>query len=125
MRLDQVLDRPALNFMIHTSPIGEEITTITLAIEIIRTDEVAGLNGARFYINPTPRRNRRDLARSKNSHGCGEKIPLSNACCWDVRRDLSDSAYLEFGGTQVPRESLQNLHSWFESHPRLQILALE
>jgi len=25
MRLDQVLDRPALNFMIHTSPIGEEI----------------------------------------------------------------------------------------------------
>src|SRR5258705_9655361 len=25
MRLDAVLDRPAYNFMIHTSPIGEEI----------------------------------------------------------------------------------------------------
>jgi len=36
MRLDQVLDRPALNFMIHTSPIGEKSTiTTTGIIEII------------------------------------------------------------------------------------------
>jgi len=38
MRLDSALDKPAFNFMIHTSPIGE-----------------AGFEwGTGFYINPTP-----------------------------------------------------------------------
>ena len=57
MRLDQVLDRPALNFMIHTSPIGEEINDhYHWHIEIIpKLTKVAGFEwGTGFYINPTP-----------------------------------------------------------------------
>src|SRR6267378_1255850 len=57
MRLDEVLDRPALNFMIHTSPIGEEINDhYHWHIEIIpKLTKVAGFEwGTGFYINPTP-----------------------------------------------------------------------
>src|SRR5258706_596938 len=57
MRLDQVLDRPALNFMIHTSPIGEETNDhYHWHIEIIpKLTKVAGFEwGTGFYINPTP-----------------------------------------------------------------------
>jgi len=57
MRLDEVLDRPAYNFMIHTSPIGEEINDhYHWHIEIIpKLTKVAGFEwGTGFYINPTP-----------------------------------------------------------------------
>lgn len=57
MRLDAVLDRPAFNFMIHTSPVGEEINDhYHWHIEIIpKLTKVAGFEwGTGFYINPTP-----------------------------------------------------------------------
>ena len=57
MRLDSALDRPAYNFMIHTSPIGEEINDhYHWHIEIIpKLTKVAGFEwGTGFYINPTP-----------------------------------------------------------------------
>ncbi len=57
MRLDVVLDLPAYNFMIHTSPIGEEINDhYHWHIEIIpKLTKVAGFEwGTGFYINPTP-----------------------------------------------------------------------
>ena len=57
MRLEAVLDRPAFNFMIHTSPIGEEINDhYHWHIEIIpKLTKVAGFEwGTGFYINPTP-----------------------------------------------------------------------
>ena len=57
MRMDAVLDRPAYNFMIHTSPIGEEINDhYHWHIEIIpKLTKVAGFEwGTGFYINPTP-----------------------------------------------------------------------
>jgi len=57
MRLDAVLDRPAFNLMIHTSPIGEEINDhYHWHIEIIpKLTKVAGFEwGTGFYINPTP-----------------------------------------------------------------------
>ena len=57
MRLDVVLDRPAYNFMIHTSPVGEEINDhYHWHIEIIpKLTKVAGFEwGTGFYINPTP-----------------------------------------------------------------------
>ena len=55
--LARVLDRPAYNFMIHTSPIGEEINDhYHWHIEIIpKLTKVAGFEwGTGFYINPTP-----------------------------------------------------------------------
>jgi UDPglucose--hexose-1-phosphate uridylyltransferase len=57
MRMDAVLDRPAYNFMIHTSPIGEEINDhYHWHMEIIpKLTKVAGFEwGTGFYINPTP-----------------------------------------------------------------------
>ena len=57
MRLDAALDRPAYNFMIHTSPIGEEINDhYHWHVEIIpKLTKVAGFEwGTGFYINPTP-----------------------------------------------------------------------
>jgi len=57
MRLDVVLDRPAYNFMIHTSPVGEEINDhYHWHIEVIpKLTKVAGFEwGTGFYINPTP-----------------------------------------------------------------------
>ncbi|MGC0775465.1 MAG: galactose-1-phosphate uridylyltransferase [Candidatus Acidiferrum sp.] len=57
MRLDVVLDRPPYNFMIHTSPVGEEINDhYHWHIEIIpKLTKVAGFEwGTGFYINPTP-----------------------------------------------------------------------
>jgi UDPglucose--hexose-1-phosphate uridylyltransferase len=57
MRMDAVLDRPPFNFMIHTSPIGEEINDhYHWHIEIIpKLTKVAGFEwGTGFYINPTP-----------------------------------------------------------------------
>ncbi|HVA94670.1 MAG TPA: galactose-1-phosphate uridylyltransferase [Candidatus Dormibacteraeota bacterium] len=56
-RLDAVLDRPAYNMMIHTSPIGEEINEhYHWHIEIIpKLTKVAGFEwGTGFYICPTP-----------------------------------------------------------------------
>jgi UDPglucose--hexose-1-phosphate uridylyltransferase len=57
MRVDSVLDRPAFNFMIHTSPVGEEINDhYHWHFEIIpKLTKVAGFEwGTGFYINPTP-----------------------------------------------------------------------
>ena len=57
MRMDAALDRPAYNFMIHTSPIGEEINDhYHWHVEIIpKLTKVAGFEwGTGFYINPTP-----------------------------------------------------------------------
>ena len=57
MRMDAVLDRPAFNFMIHTSPVGEEINDhYHWHFEIIpKLTKVAGFEwGTGFYINPTP-----------------------------------------------------------------------
>ncbi len=56
-RLDAVLDRPAFNLMIHTSPIGEESNDhYHWHIEIIpKLTKIAGFEwGTGFYINPTP-----------------------------------------------------------------------
>ena len=57
MRLDTVLDHPAYNLMIHTSPIGEEINEhYHWHIEIMpKLTKVAGFEwGTGFYICPTP-----------------------------------------------------------------------
>ncbi len=57
MRLDSVLDRPAYNMMIHTSPIGEEVNEhYHWHIEIMpKLTKVAGFEwGTGFYICPTP-----------------------------------------------------------------------
>src|SRR6266446_1252309 len=60
------------------------------------------------------------LARSKNSHGCVEKIAVvERGAVGDVRRDLSDLLYLKIRrGTQVAQgRGLQNLHSWVRIPP--------
>jgi len=70
IRLDQVLDRPALNFMIHTSPIGEEINDhYHWHIEIIpKLTKVAGFEWARVFISIRRRRkNRRDFCAKPKS----------------------------------------------------------
>ena len=57
MRLDLVLDRPAYNYTIHTSPLGEEINDhYHWHIEMMpKLTKVAGFEwGTGFYINPTP-----------------------------------------------------------------------
>lgn len=56
-RLDKVLDLPAYNFVIHTSPIGEEINDhYHWHIEMMpKLTKVAGFEwGTGFYICPTP-----------------------------------------------------------------------
>jgi len=56
-RLDNVLDRPAYNYVIHTSPIGEESNDhYHWHIEMMpKLTKVAGFEwGTGFYINPTP-----------------------------------------------------------------------
>jgi UDPglucose--hexose-1-phosphate uridylyltransferase len=56
-RLDGVLDRPAYNYVVHTSPIGEEINDhFHWHIEMMpKLTKVAGFEwGTGFYINPTP-----------------------------------------------------------------------
>ncbi len=56
-RLDTVLDRPAYNYVIHTSPIGEEINDhYHWHIEMMpKLTKVAGFEwGTGFYICPTP-----------------------------------------------------------------------
>ncbi|HVB34408.1 MAG TPA: galactose-1-phosphate uridylyltransferase [Patescibacteria group bacterium] len=56
-RLDQVLDHPPFNFVLHSSPIGEErIEHYHWHIEMMPTlTKVAGFEwGTGFYINPTP-----------------------------------------------------------------------
>jgi UDPglucose--hexose-1-phosphate uridylyltransferase len=56
-RMDDALDRPAYNYIIHTSPIGEETNEhyhwhIEMMPKLIK---VAGFEwGTGFYINPTP-----------------------------------------------------------------------
>ena len=57
MRLDAVLDHPAYNYMLHTSPIGEESNEhFHWHIEIMpKLTKVAGFEwGTGFYICPTP-----------------------------------------------------------------------
>jgi len=57
VRLDTVLEHPAYNLMIHTSPIGEEINDhYHWHIEVIpKLTKVAGFEwGTGFYICPTP-----------------------------------------------------------------------
>ncbi len=57
LRLDAVLERPAYNFVIHTSPIGEEINEhYHWHIEMMpKLTKVAGFEwGTGFYICPTP-----------------------------------------------------------------------
>ena len=56
-RVDSVLAKPAYNFVIHTSPIGEEINDhYHWHIEMMpKLTKVAGFEwGTGFYINPTP-----------------------------------------------------------------------
>jgi UDPglucose--hexose-1-phosphate uridylyltransferase len=56
-RLDGVLNRPAYNYVVHTSPIGEEINDhFHWHIEMMpKLTKVAGFEwGTGFYINPTP-----------------------------------------------------------------------
>jgi len=56
-RLDSVLDRPAYNYIIHTSPISEESNDhYHWHIEMMpKLTKVAGFEwGTGFYINPTP-----------------------------------------------------------------------
>jgi UDPglucose--hexose-1-phosphate uridylyltransferase len=56
-RLDAVLNRPAYNYVIHTSPIGEEINEhYHWHMEMMpKLTRVAGFEwGTGFYINPTP-----------------------------------------------------------------------
>jgi UDPglucose--hexose-1-phosphate uridylyltransferase len=56
-RLDSALDHPAYNFMLHTSPVGEEINDhYHWHFEIIpKLTKVAGFEwGTGFYICPTP-----------------------------------------------------------------------
>ncbi len=56
-RLDAVLDRPAYNYVIHTSPVGEEISEhYHWHIEMMpKLTKVAGFEwGTGFYICPTP-----------------------------------------------------------------------
>ena len=56
-RLDTVLDHPAYNFMLHTSPVGEEINDhYHWHFEIMpKLTKVAGFEwGTGFYICPTP-----------------------------------------------------------------------
>lgn len=56
-RLDTVLDRPAYNYVIHTSPVGEEINDhYHWHIEMMpKLTKVAGFEwGTGFYICPTP-----------------------------------------------------------------------
>ncbi len=57
MRLDAVLDYPAYNFMVHTSPVGEETNEhYHWHIELMpKLTKVAGFEwGTGFYICPTP-----------------------------------------------------------------------
>jgi UDPglucose--hexose-1-phosphate uridylyltransferase len=57
VRMDAVLDHPAYNFMLHTSPIGEEVNEYYhWHIEIMpKLTKVAGFEwGTGFYICPTP-----------------------------------------------------------------------
>lgn len=57
LRLDTVLDRPAYNYTLHSSPIGEEINDhYHWHIEMMpKLTKVAGFEwGTGFYINPTP-----------------------------------------------------------------------
>ncbi len=57
MRLDNVLNNPAYNLMIHTSPIGEEVNAhYHWHIELMpKLTKVAGFEwGSGFYICPTP-----------------------------------------------------------------------
>ena len=56
-RLDGVLNRPAYNYVVHTSPIGEEINEhFHWHMEMMpKLTKVAGFEwGTGFYINPTP-----------------------------------------------------------------------
>src|SRR6202795_2108084 len=60
------------------------------------------------------------LARSKNSHGLGEKVGVRAITLrGDARRDQADLLYLEVRrGTQVAQgRGLQNLHSWVRIPP--------
>jgi UDPglucose--hexose-1-phosphate uridylyltransferase len=56
-RMDATLAHPAYNYMIHTSPIGEEVNDhYHWHVEVIpKLTKVAGFEwGSGFYINPTP-----------------------------------------------------------------------
>src|SRR6266403_5875640 len=60
------------------------------------------------------------LARSKDSHGLGEKVGVGAITLrGDARRDQADLLYLEIRrGTQVAQgRGLQNLHSWVRIPP--------
>src|SRR5712671_5604140 len=60
------------------------------------------------------------LARSKDSHGLGEKVSVGAITLrGDARRDQADLLYLEvWRGTQVAQgRGLQNLHSWVRIPP--------
>ena len=81
-RLDVVLDRPAYNFMIHTSPIGEETNEhYHWHIEIIpKLTKVAGFGvGHRILHLP-------------NASGRGCTLPARPPTCGDSTGALTDSA---------------------------------
>jgi len=83
MRLDAVLDRPAYNFMIHTSPIGEEINDhYHWHMEIIpKANQSGGFEwGTGFYINPTPPEDRHGSFASQNRTLTKNRTRIGRSC---------------------------------------------
>ena len=136
MRLDAVLDRPAYNFMIHTSPIGEEINDhYHWHIEIIpKLTKVAGFEwGTGFYINPTPPEESARFLREAQDRLAPAPRRKSSAIVVQlnaVSRPTVDSNFCytsKFGA--VPKwpkgEVCKTSIRGFESHPRLQIFLVQ
>src|SRR5882762_9600850 len=76
-------------------------------------------NGLLHYSN-TSGRIGAVLARSEDSHGCGEKVDVgANTVTGGCPKSSSDLLYLEIRrGTQVAQgRGLQNLHSWVRIPP--------
>ena len=111
MRLEAVLDRPAYNFMIHTSPIGEEINDhYHWHIEIIpKLTKVAGFEwGTGFYINPRRPKSPRDSCARRNWKSPSRKSRPKERCCKGNPRLRANRVFAIIErlrrGTQVVRE---------------------
>ena len=124
MRLDAVLDRPAYNFMIHTSPIGEEINDhYHWHIEIIpKLTKVAGFEwGTGFYINPTPPEESARFLREARITPAPRRNSGNQRFAWlrlTVLRSILAILKNWRRGTQVAQgRGLQNLHSWVRIPP--------
>jgi UDPglucose--hexose-1-phosphate uridylyltransferase len=78
-RLEQALDRPAYNYIIHTSPFDHgELPHYHWHIEIIpRLTKVAGFEwGSGFYINPVPPESAAGFLREVDVSGCERRASL-------------------------------------------------